>query len=104
MASGDDVSTESGGTGKLQSGVRGRVTYANGDPVTGAPILAEALAGTEVAVPDIGVKTSLYGLYAWPLPTGSFKLSVMIDGIIAGAVNVTARRGIVVTADIVIAR
>lgn len=104
MAFADDVSTEGGGSGKLLSGVRGRVTYANGDPVAGALIVAEALAGTEVAVPDIGVKTSTDGHYSWPLPTGRFKLSVMIDGVIRGAVNVTARRGTVVTADIVIAR
>lgn len=104
MASGDDVSTEGGGTGKLQSGVRGRVTYTDGSPVAGAFIVPRALPGTEAAVPDIGVKTSPNGLYAWPLPTGDFKLSVMIDGVIVGAVNVTARRGTVVTADIVIGR
>ncbi len=103
-ASGDDVPTTGAGTGKLLSGVQGTVNYEDGAPVAGAVIVAEALPGTEAAVPEIGVKTSPDGHYAWPLPTGSFKLSVMIDGVIVGAVKVSAQRGSVITADIEVKR
>lgn len=100
----DEASTFGEATRKLQSGIRGRVTFDDGQPVAGALIVAEAVAGTDVAVPDLGVKTSQDGIYAWPLAAGAFKLSVMIDGTIRGSVNVTSRRNQVTTADIVIAR
>jgi hypothetical protein len=100
----DDASVAVDGTSRPKFGVRGRVTFDDGLPVAGVLIVAEAVVGTDVAVPGLGVKTSEDGNYAWPLPAGAFKLSVMIDGIIRGSVIVTSRRDVVTTADIVIER
>lgn len=96
------VSSDGGGPAYLDFGLRGTVRDAKGRPIAGALLVPRALPGTQARIPEIGVKTSLSGAFAWPLPPGRFMLSVMIEGEVRDSVRVESYEHRVTTVEIVI--
>lgn len=65
---------------ELAEGVTGRITTDDGSPVVGAMIVPESLEADAPPIPEIAITSDVNGEYEWPLPPGSYEVSVIADG------------------------
>ncbi|MCT8971881.1 carboxypeptidase-like regulatory domain-containing protein [Microbaculum marinisediminis] len=97
-----------GETGKeepgLRTGVVGTVRSPDGEPVSGAVIVARSLDTPTKAIPEIAIVTNEHGSFAWPLRPGRYELAPMLDGRRGDFLPVTVAPKSVTRLDLVFAR
>ena len=83
-------------------GVRGRVTTADGAPISTTMVQAESLDAPKQAIPELAVMTGKDGSYWWPLKPGHYRLSVAADGYPRVSREVIVRPGEVARLDFIL--
>lgn len=64
----------------FKQGLSGSVRDDAGKPVGGAMVVPRSLQRPGPAIPELAILTDDSGRYAWPLPPGSYELTVTADG------------------------
>ncbi len=100
---GSDDADAAGGAVVSRSGVGGRVTTAAGAPVATATI-SRSPVGSRGPVTQEVVVTDADGRWFWPLPAGTWEVSITAQGLRAAAERVTVAPDRRTTLDVVLQR
>ena len=75
-----DVAVDSGPFDERKAGIRqgvqGRITAADGKPVSGAMVVPLSLDADGPPIPEIAILSDADGRYTWPLRPGRYQLTV----------------------------
>jgi len=84
--------------------VQGRITAREGTPIAGAYVEPRSLDRPRARIPDVGNVSGADGRYEWPLPAGTYEVSVSAEGYRRESRRVTLRAGETATLDFTLTR
>jgi hypothetical protein len=79
-------------TQRISEGVIGLVTSRDGAVITGAMIVPTPRFRNSPPIPEIAITTDSEGRYQWPLPPGSYQITVISNGFTKQALNVEVKK------------
>ncbi len=87
---------------QISEGVTGQVKTRHGLAITGAMITPTSRSIDGPPIPEIAITSDEYGRYEWPLPPGSYQMSVFAAGYPKHTLNVDVEAGQVTTLDFIL--
>lgn len=87
---------------QISEGVTGQVKTRSGLAITGAMMTPASRSIDGPPIPEIAITTDEHGRYEWPLPPGSYQMSVFADGYQKYTLNVDVKAGQVTTLDFIL--
>ena len=81
----------------IDEGIVGTVTSASGEPVVGAFVQVAPVDEASGPIPEIAIFTDSNGHFAWPLRSGAYRITLLLDGRDIGGTQAVVKEGQVTT-------